>query len=881
MRRTALLLVLALCLGPACARLQAQAKAATGPVPGEPNIGWCCFFPGADVGMDQLPSSGAAVLSVLAGGWGMEPSEGKYDFSAFDRQLEYARKNGLKLALIEEINPVYTPAWLQAKAKAAGQTVRNGSGVAGDIPSITSPLFQAAQEDLVRKFAAHVRESDTTGVVTHYHPGAEWWFPMDQRYNPADIARFRGWLKECYRTPERLNARWGASFHGFEAVPAPALEMSVGAKNRAGMGAIMALDAGAQHCSWSTPAAMDATARPGPDTFAAVEPGRRYTVSAWVKTEETTGFGAFLEIAWVRAPERRAVVDGDGRAAGSAHGWTRIASTFKAPKEAGRAWILLKFMGAGTVRWDDVELRADGETANLAPNPDMEAGAAEPGAWRFQNWSGGKRVTSRRQPSGGRGGGACLEIVVPASAENARPYRNLDAAVYDWSRFWYETGADYIDSMARLVRKYDPTRPTVTYLTMSFAYPVEWDYSQMYAIAPDEVAMRGRDIDVFGLQTCSADGDAFRVTACLDLVRKYGKPVWTVDLVDFTSGVAIGFPAMNRVTQSAIQHGAKGIIYCAWHIPTVPDYSFHPKMAPANRLRMLTEARAAVKLLEGLRVRARTAIVQPILPASPNDAEGFKNDYRSFLGWYKLLQSLGLTVDIVTLREIETGRADLSQYQSLLVPDCAYLPETARDRLADYARRGGHLITGGRFALKNEIGVPLAARRIALWTLPDYGRAYAGDPLRDTHAGNTPPLFLWRKETQATREAFARGRAALKPLLAAAGSAGGAVLLTNDGSLSSVEYEGAGSTALYLVNGRDTPTVAKSVRLRVPSGTDRIEVYADTRRAPSVRRKAGILSLPSFRTSCLVRFFGKRGPMVKNRQERRDRALILQRFRNG
>ena len=76
-------------------------------------IGWCCFYPYVDVGMEQLPDSGANILSVCAGGWGMVPAEGTYDFSAFDRQLAYARRHGLQLALIQEINPYYAPAWLR------------------------------------------------------------------------------------------------------------------------------------------------------------------------------------------------------------------------------------------------------------------------------------------------------------------------------------------------------------------------------------------------------------------------------------------------------------------------------------------------------------------------------------------------------------------------------------------------------------------------------------------------------------------------------------------------------------------------------------------------------------------------------------------------
>ena len=610
------------------------------PQPEDAPIGWCCFYPYVDVGMEQLPDSAANILSVCAGGWGMVPAEDTYDFSAFDRQLAFAQSHGLKLALIQEINPVYAPEWLRAKAKASGQVVVNAAGVAGEQPTLTSELFREAQEELVRRFVAHVQQADTTGTVTCYHPGAEWWFPLHERYNPAEIERFRQWLTNRYETVEQLNAAWDSQYPTMSAVPAPPLEMMMNGRKKTGLGPLVALDDGSQHCSWSTPAATDPNASPGPDTYSAVVPGKPYTVSAWVKTEDVRGYGVFLEIAWVRAAGGPPVLIDTGTPVRGTHDWTQISATFPAPNEAGRAWVLLKLMGSGNVAWDDIDFRDASGAENTAPNPGLEIGAEQPAAWSFQNWSGGKQLDAQWTRSGGRTGGSCLQVNVPLNAPDARDSYNVDAAVHDWSVFWNETAADYINRMSQLVKSCDPTRKTVTYLTYSFAYPAEWDYSQYYAIAPDEVAMRGRDIDVFGMQICSADGDPYRVTACLDLVRKYGKPLWAVDLVDFTSGVQIGYPVMDRVTQSAIQHGARGIIYCAWHIPSVLDYSYHPRMAPADIRQMLTDARAAAAIMEGLTVCPRAALVQPILPASPNDLEGFKNDFRSFIGWYKLLESV-------------------------------------------------------------------------------------------------------------------------------------------------------------------------------------------------------------------------------------------------
>lgn len=828
-------------------------------------IGWCCFYPSVDVGMDQLPNSAASILSVCAGGWGMAQAEGTYDFSAFDRQLAYAQQHGLKLALIQEINPVYTPAWLRAKAKASGQSVVSAAGTPGDQPALTSEIFREAQEELVRKFVAHVRQTDTTGTVTCYHPGAEWWFPMHERYNAAEVERFRKWLGERYQTIERLNAAWDGTFTSFTAVPAPPLEMMMSGRQKTGLGPIQSLDDGSKHCSWSTPAATDPTAKPGQDTYAAATPDKSYTVSAWVKTENVRGYGVFLEVAWVGNSGGPPKLIDTGATLRGTHDWTQLSATFPAPKEAGRAWILLKLMGNGTVYWDDVEFREASSQNNAAPNPGMEIGGAQPAAWSLQNWSGGAPLNSQWMRQGGRTGQACLRVTVPETSEQSRPYRNVDAAVYDWSLYWNETAADYINQMSRLVKSCDPTRKTVTYLTFSFAYPAEWDYSQYYAIAPDEVAMRGRDIDEFGLQICSADGDPYRVTACVDLVRKYGKPVWAVDLVDFTSGVQIGYDAMARATQSAIQHGARGIIYCAWHIPSVLDYSFHPRMSPEDIRRMLSDARESVRIMQGMTVSPRAALVQPILSASPNDIEGFKNDFRSFMGWYKLLDESRETFDVVTLREISCGAVKLERYRYILVPDCAYVQEDVVRRLDEYAQHGGRLITAGRFAEKNEIAkaLPPSAQSVPRTAIADHGKIYAGNPVRDTHAGNTPPLFIWRTETPETRAARAEGIAVLQKVQASLQQNSDIELFPEDAGVRCAQYTGSHEKAIYLVNWEHEPIPDGRLKLSLPHESSpstaqpitaqSVEIYADTKPA-EVRILDRSVVLPAFRTSCIVKF---------------------------
>ena len=824
----------------------------------EPPVGWCAFYPGVDVGMDKCPQSGASILSVPnSASWSAEQVEGKFDFSALAKQVEYAEKHNLKLALICEVNPVYAPAWLKEKVKAAGQNVKNSRGADGDIPSITSPIFRQAQEELIRKTVEFIGQRDTNHVVEYYHPGAEWWFPHSYRYNASDIAQFRLWLQKRYHSIGKLNAAWESKYRSFDEVPAPRIDTIPAGKQD--LAKVLSLDLGAEHCSWSTGAATDPKGAPSTATFAKVEPGKTYVFSAWVKADDIRGPGAFLEIAWIGSAGGGPLSGAIGESIQGSCSWQRVSLVARAPKTAGRVWLLLKMAGTGIVTFSDVELREQGSDINLAPNPGFETGDGNPVAWSFQNWTGGGRAKAEYLKAGGHNSHRSVRISVPIVQDNSVTYRNQNAAVNDWTDYWYETAASYINSLSSLYKRLDPAKRTVTYLTFSFAFPAEWDYTQEDAISPDEVAIQGNDIDVFGMQLCAADGDPYRITACLDLMRKYGKPLWAVDLVDFTSGVHIGYPAMDKVTQSAIQHGASGLIYCCWHLPSVLDYSFYPHMDMKDVNRMLTDARAAIKLIDGMKIEPKVALIQPILSASPDDRDGMKNDFRSFMGWYKILESMHETFDVVTLREIEKGAARLTRYEWLLLPDCAYLPRGVLSRLADFAKSGGHLLTAGRFAEFDELGRPqdpIETAKCSRVTLPDYGKSYTGTVVRDTHAGNTPPLFLWRKDTPETQRALAAARADLHRFLKSAKINESVQLSPDDNAIRCVVFEGPRKLAAYLVNMSEKLIDGGRLKLRLKSAEKGVTVYADTKPVDCRHRTKGgtvHIDLPEFRTSCIVK----------------------------
>ncbi|MHB0999694.1 MAG: alpha-amylase family protein [Armatimonadota bacterium] len=823
----------------------------------EPIIGWCCFYPGIDVGMEHVCESGSTGMSVCAAGIYTQKEEGVFDYSNLDKQIEFAEKNNQKLALISEVNPLFAPKWIREKMIASGQAIK-GYGDSDDprdggMPSIQSPIFKEIQEDTIRRAIEHIKERDVNHVVTNYHPGAEWWFLPGYRYNPLDVADFRRWIQSRYTTIDVLNDRWQSSYKSFDEVPAPAIDF-INKENTRLQEAVWVEDGGLD-CMWCTELASDIESESREPSSPVVTVGKTYKFTAWVKCDDLSAPGASCAINWIDAQTGKPIYGG-GAVGASVYGtsnWQQISMTATAPNSTGRVQLVLKTGGAGTVTFDNISFTEEGSGINLAPNPMLNDGDESPSGWLYKDSPSKRVITHSYLKTGGHDGGPCVTISSPRTVTGSRGFANEHAPVNDWANYWYEIGADYINYCSGLYKKYDPSRPVATYLTFAFAYPAEWDYTQWTAIAPDEVAMRGTNIDEIGLQTCAADKDPYRITACLDLIRKYNKPMWIVDLIDFTSGVNIGYEALDKITQASVQHGAKGLIYCSWHMPSVLDYSYYPLIPTENLNCMLSDAETAVKLVEGMSIKAKVAIIEPILPLSPADKEGIKNDFKSFMGWYKILENMHLTFDIVTLNEIEKG-TDLSGYQWMLLPDCAYIQPAALSGLQQYIDKGGQILSSGRLAEFDEIGRPMSTS-IDTVTIPDYGKAYAGHIIRDTHAGNTPPLFLWRDETPETLQELEAAKSKVGDFISVGGYGADVSISTDNPGIRSVVYEGDGSRAVYLVNLSDGNADDVSLRMKF-DGQAKVEVYADVKASEFGADQSGgwvEINLPEFRSSCIVK----------------------------
>lgn len=421
----------------------------------------------------------------------------------------------------------------------------------------------------------------------------------------------------------------------------------------------------------------------------------------------------------------------------------------------------------------------------------------------------------------GRDGLAEFELAAPW------PHGDAEAACRDWYWFWVETAAATLERLAATVKRLDPGRETISFQTFAWATAGEWDYLAWSATPPVELARLAPSLDAIGLQVPLAGGDAHQISVALDLVRKLGKPLWALDLLDFTQGQAAGWPVMRRGIHAAVQHGATAINFCSW--AGAGDYSFYPAWPVDDIAQLSAEALGALAAVAGLAPRAEGALLLPFVPPGP---AGVPNDPASFAGFYRLLESIPLTVDLVSFRELELGTVDLGRYPWLLLPDAPLLPEPVAAAL-----RGYH---GRLFATQPLPGATL---------LPDLGRAYAAALHRDSFAGDGPPMILWRDfpPTATVDE--------LRRLMQQAGVETTVTLEPHRPEVTCTVLRGDGELALYLVNRGVGPLGPTRCRLRLPPPRT-LRLWADLTPAAGFVGRDGqhsLVYLPPFETSCIVR----------------------------
>lgn len=162
--------------------------------------------------ISMMKELGINVVRLAEFGWAlMEPEEGVFDFSLFDRIMELLHKNDIKVVLG---TPTATPpAWLIETYPEVLPFDENGSVIgfgARRHYTVNSPKYQELTEIIVEKMASHFAPHPSViGWQTDNEYGHE---RSDRSYGEADQHAFQAWLQKKYSSLEELNERWGTVF---------------------------------------------------------------------------------------------------------------------------------------------------------------------------------------------------------------------------------------------------------------------------------------------------------------------------------------------------------------------------------------------------------------------------------------------------------------------------------------------------------------------------------------------------------------------------------------------------------------------------------------------------------------------------------------------
>ncbi len=159
----------------------------------------------------RMQDCGVNTVRMGEFGWAvMEPREGHYDFSLFDRAIKTFGRHGIKVIFG---TPTATPPkWLTHKypevlnAADTGQPVNDQSRRQY---SYNSPVYRRLSRKIVEALARHYH--DNTNIIG-WQIDNEMNNENPESFSASDRSAFRSWLRQKYGTLDALNTRWGTVF---------------------------------------------------------------------------------------------------------------------------------------------------------------------------------------------------------------------------------------------------------------------------------------------------------------------------------------------------------------------------------------------------------------------------------------------------------------------------------------------------------------------------------------------------------------------------------------------------------------------------------------------------------------------------------------------
>lgn len=799
------------------------------------------------------------------------------DFDIPEKWLRRIHQSKHTAYPIIDTSVFHSSGWRAEEAAGAGQQMHGADGHvfksgATTWASLYSPIFRAGVLDYADQLVAWIVKNDQEHRIPAYVNGAEWFMPGMVDYNPLGIARFQHWLIVKYKDLDMLNEQWGSNFESWNQVDPP--RGTLLGEGYAGMRTVGF--SGDKSCLYGSPDFL-------------VEAGEEYWIQVSVKQRDVAAGLCGIKLLCFNENGKPILYSGDGQFYWcDAPSGGQIGTFCRIPDDAVSARMELKLMGPGSVEFSDPQVKRLPCTENLVP--------AEPEKWKFSV----QGLSSDEYENEAKSGTYTLNMGLQEF-----PCEQTGLAWDDWITFSYESMADWLNTCAVHIKQRDPSREVMSYVGCVFGTATLGDFA-MYWQRLDISLANSPAIDINGIQVCIAGDDYTMTTTPVDMTRKYRKPIYLTDFVDFPYGLWSGFTATYRGVMTAIQHGANGTLSYAW-ADTVAgtDYQYSKQMSGPQLKKFVDDQLTAIKAVEGCEVHTDIAFILPVMPYSLADKSGYKSDLLDIGGWCHLLNDTGIIADFYTPYELANRNWDLSGYKMVILPDCPVLPSEVNEILTEYVRQGGVVLGSGRVPSIDLRNRPLNPRLMksssnfladrfetnrirgeqidtaqkiveavenprltirgagkVIWIDEKLGKAYWGQARRGRSYGNTPAVYLKPSYTP-TAEVMRRGiREELRQTLATY-TPDSLVQLKGDGEGASISLfteakSGEGKTVLFVVNhskGRHLPvTVQLSHRLAGSKGT----VLIDFDRTINVAvGRDGQLKLPDFSDTVIVTFQGK------------------------
>ena len=661
-------------------------------------IGFVSHYPVLKNGADLMPYTENSVIATRPAAWGeVEPKKDEFNFKDIDEMVEYAEKYDLYYVPMIEIDPCHTPKWLLEEIKARGEIQKDASTHVFNEPALHSKYFRERMKIVIKKTIEYMKKKDVNNRIVGYIAGAEWWYILGGRYQKVDTEAYKEWLREKYNNDiKKLSKAWGMEVKSFEEAKPIRVAYTTGFKSGENRGTA---NCPVRDYDKSTQVFIKGDKKYKIDTT------KPLVFKAKVKMKDVLDGGITLRLnthSSLSAPSLLYSPTIKGT-----HDWTDlILKDYPLPPERDTTDVEIHFTGCGEVWIDNLYLGPEDGSGNLLDNPDFEQGDGTPTNWILNNWSSEGKYKIE-QINEGINGSKCIKISNSEQSvfsKKSDPYINKRWA--DFQEFGHDTSKEIFDYIGTCIKEVDNKLPVISYGTVLFPFFWGWDELpcgiHLYNVA------KMKNMDYLGMQLPSHRGDYHPITSPLDIARRYDKPLYVMDLLDWTAGPEIGFDKMMRVAHGTLQHGANGFLTYCWFAPG-GDYKFFTNWKFEELRRFNIDSRIARKMTQGKKINPQMLMIMPMLQTTYSDPDGIKNDPEDFVGWYKMLIQNQHYFDVALFEDLMEKDIDakyLSKYEVIVIPDCAYINENIVKKLNEYLKAGGNIVSSARFAVYDEYGSP-------------------------------------------------------------------------------------------------------------------------------------------------------------------------------